>query len=494
MPCYDKKLEASRQDFYNDIYSTRDVDCVITTGELEMMMQEKGWDLTKPIPGETDPIHSDWQDVTLPELVQHPGSSSGSYLHSLIVYLQSTSSVPLSLSVKMVRNTDFEEHTLRENNTATGRLGKVVFKGAKCYGFRNLQNVVRKVGRERNVRVANGAAGRLIMSPASPIPGGRVKGGIAKRVASRKKSINAEGANYAGKEEEEEDRLYDYVEVMACPGGCVNGGGQLRPPALPTKSLENVGLDEEGYGRNWEDSGVSITSSSTSIASTMPTPNLNPKWGDKEWTKKVEEMYWQDVESLPEGNLASQAASRAHESSTAGPVQLAGNPYSADLQITSSIDLPSFGILPSNANGERLNGFVLPLSSCSETSSLVQPQLHYSGRPTKQNGHNSDYTGDHYAANSGGENKLVVDGKRIDNGGAAEAEKSGSGVITKAGANYSTLTWPERARKADELVQRVLEELAQQTGEGDLRKLRERLFRTKYRAVESDVVGIAIQW
>lgn len=34
MPCFDKKLEASRSDFYNDIYSTRDVDCVITSGKL----------------------------------------------------------------------------------------------------------------------------------------------------------------------------------------------------------------------------------------------------------------------------------------------------------------------------------------------------------------------------------------------------------------------------------------------------------------------------
>lgn len=34
MPCFDKKLEASRQDFYNDLYSTRDVDCVITSGEF----------------------------------------------------------------------------------------------------------------------------------------------------------------------------------------------------------------------------------------------------------------------------------------------------------------------------------------------------------------------------------------------------------------------------------------------------------------------------
>ena len=34
MPCYDKKLEASRSDFYSDIYRTRDVDCVLTSGEF----------------------------------------------------------------------------------------------------------------------------------------------------------------------------------------------------------------------------------------------------------------------------------------------------------------------------------------------------------------------------------------------------------------------------------------------------------------------------
>jgi len=31
MPCYDKKLEASREDFYNQQEKTRDVDCVITS-------------------------------------------------------------------------------------------------------------------------------------------------------------------------------------------------------------------------------------------------------------------------------------------------------------------------------------------------------------------------------------------------------------------------------------------------------------------------------
>lgn len=32
MPCYDKKLEASRPDFFSQEHQTRDVDCVITTG------------------------------------------------------------------------------------------------------------------------------------------------------------------------------------------------------------------------------------------------------------------------------------------------------------------------------------------------------------------------------------------------------------------------------------------------------------------------------
>lgn len=30
MPCYDKKLEASREEFYNEVIESRDVDCVIT--------------------------------------------------------------------------------------------------------------------------------------------------------------------------------------------------------------------------------------------------------------------------------------------------------------------------------------------------------------------------------------------------------------------------------------------------------------------------------
>ncbi len=34
MPCFDKKLEASRSDFYDDVSHSKDVDCVLTTGML----------------------------------------------------------------------------------------------------------------------------------------------------------------------------------------------------------------------------------------------------------------------------------------------------------------------------------------------------------------------------------------------------------------------------------------------------------------------------
>ena len=45
MPCFDKKLEASREQFYSDVFHTRDVDCVISTLEVEQMLLKDGVDL-----------------------------------------------------------------------------------------------------------------------------------------------------------------------------------------------------------------------------------------------------------------------------------------------------------------------------------------------------------------------------------------------------------------------------------------------------------------
>jgi iron only hydrogenase large subunit-like protein len=256
MPCYDKKLEASREDFHNELYSTRDVDCVITTGELELMMREKGWDLSVPVQDELGSLPPGTASSDFPELMSHPGTSSGSYLHSLIDMYISTSLDLLDLSVRTVRTSDYEEYTLQKQGS-----DEVVFRGAKCYGFRNLQNVVRKIGKDTGVQAGKGAAGKMA-------------GGLRARM--KKRAGGKEG-------DEEKEKVYDYVEVMACPGGCVNGGGQLKPPMQKQE-------DAEGYERNWEDSGVEMVPGKVT---------QNAKWGDKEWSKRVEKAYWHDLSTPP---------------------------------------------------------------------------------------------------------------------------------------------------------------------------------------------------
>ncbi|NXU61300.1 NARFL factor, partial [Horornis vulcanius] len=54
MPCYDKKLEASRPDFFNQEYQTRDVDCVITTGEVLKLLEQEGVSLADVDPAPLD--------------------------------------------------------------------------------------------------------------------------------------------------------------------------------------------------------------------------------------------------------------------------------------------------------------------------------------------------------------------------------------------------------------------------------------------------------
>ena len=71
-----------------------------------------------------------------------------------------------NLTYKTLKNSDFREVTLE-------REGKVLLKFAIANGFRNIQNLVQKLKRKRCD--------------------------------------------------------YDFVEILACPSGCLNGGAHLRP-------------------------------------------------------------------------------------------------------------------------------------------------------------------------------------------------------------------------------------------------------------------------
>ena len=277
MPCYDKKLEASRSDFYNEQYATRDVDCVLTTGELLLLAQEHDIDLSLPVPDEdVSPSPSSASATPVfPDLHNPAGSSSGSYLYSLMLAVARTHPHPLTLESKTVRSADYVEYTLRD--TFSG--GPPVFRGATCYGFRNLQNVVRRVGRAAGVQVGRGAAGRLA---------GGLRGGTG--------TANNRTANGAG-------AAYDYVEVMACPGGCVGGGGQLRPPERKTANGTGTNDDAEGFARDWAADGVVGTTgaggtgqednSKTGTTRTRASAaDREAPWSSRAWTREVERAYW----------------------------------------------------------------------------------------------------------------------------------------------------------------------------------------------------------
>jgi iron only hydrogenase large subunit-like protein len=276
MMCYDKKLEASRPEFgFGDTEEDgREVDCVITTGELDLLLRQSGW-----APGSSiEQLHfdSDSTKMNIPDLVPHHGTSSGSYLHSILSMLMDapTSSTlrlganlsrPLTLSSTTLRNADHVSYVLTDST------GKVVFKGATCYGFRNLQNVVRKLGK--------GSSG----------PGAGLRARVRRRRAAK------DGSDFD--QNDKEEREWDYVEVMACPSGCVNGGGQLKPAGEITE------VREESAGPETADTQLPIIKGELEVGH-EPVRDMekqvlqNARWGDKDWTKRVEAEYWRTSDLL----------------------------------------------------------------------------------------------------------------------------------------------------------------------------------------------------
>nr|GEY51371.1 protein NAR1 [Tanacetum cinerariifolium] len=178
MPCYDKKLEASRDDFV--LRDQSDDDDQMTT-------ESKAVDFSNLDEAPLDKLLS---NVSEEGHLFGVRGSSGGYADTVFRYAAKTlfdQDIKGPLEFRTLRNSDFKEVTLEVE-------GKTELKFALCYGFRNLQNVARKIKE--------------------------------------------------GKSD------YHYLEIMACPSGCLNGGGQLKPKpgqsgkdlvqALETTYMENV--------------------------------------------------------------------------------------------------------------------------------------------------------------------------------------------------------------------------------------------------------------
>ncbi|PSC72354.1 cytosolic Fe-S cluster assembly factor narfl [Micractinium conductrix] len=205
MPCYDKKLEASRGDF--DLHGTQvaETDCVLATTELQELLEQKGVDLRSVAPEPLDSLlavvpgssgsGSGWPagaSSSGGDAAAQPGAAaaaagsagsgpgstapappgSGGYLEHVFraaawqLFGQRLPPEPLQTVVG--RNTDLREVSLEV-------AGTTVLRFAAAYGFRNIQGLMRKIKLRRCE--------------------------------------------------------FDYVEIMACPSGCLNGGGQPKPRA-----------------------------------------------------------------------------------------------------------------------------------------------------------------------------------------------------------------------------------------------------------------------
>jgi iron only hydrogenase large subunit-like protein len=219
MPCFDKKLEASRGELTSEQWSgtteggapVRDVDCVITARELIEMGRLRGLDFgsmaTTPL-RRRDRIR--FPDAQIDRFLFPPpkrrgqqqekaAGSSGGYLWHILQRFQAQ--YPGSrIKVERGRNADVVEYLLLRHNETTGN-EECVFKAARYYGFRNIQNLVRRLKPKAQSRLLAAAAAR----------GGARKPGEAKGALASNETTD-----------------YAYVEVMACPGGCTNGGGQVK--------------------------------------------------------------------------------------------------------------------------------------------------------------------------------------------------------------------------------------------------------------------------
>ncbi|KAK4340759.1 hypothetical protein RND71_039260 [Anisodus tanguticus] len=195
MPCYDKKLEAAREDFVfqvdTDSEKITEVDSVLTTGEVLDLIQLKAVDFQSL---EESPLDKLFANIDEEGHLYGVHGSSGGYAETIYRHVAKVllgQEVKGPLAFKTIRNSDFQEVSLEVND-------KSVLKFALCYGFRNLQNVVRK----------------LKMGKCD----------------------------------------YHFLEIMACPSGCLNGGGQIKPQPgqsgkesiqlLETAYVENVVVDD----------------------------------------------------------------------------------------------------------------------------------------------------------------------------------------------------------------------------------------------------------
>ncbi|XP_049420235.1 nuclear prelamin A recognition factor [Epinephelus fuscoguttatus] len=182
-PCFDKKLESVREEFYNSLLETRDVDCVLTSVEIFHLMEQRKVSAEDLDSVPLDHVLGEAGDVAL---VRHEGRGSEGFLEHIFKHAaKELFGLDVhEITYKTLRNRDFQEVTLERD-------GETLLQFAAIYGFRNIQTLVHRMRK------------------------GRVP--------------------------------YQLVEVLSCPGGCLSGRGQAESVTVGRVDKVLVQQMEEAY-------------------------------------------------------------------------------------------------------------------------------------------------------------------------------------------------------------------------------------------------------
>lgn len=202
MPCFDKKLESARPEA--DESGDIDVDCVLTAKELiTLLNQYDEYQFITPIDEDLLPDYKLVAPKNLPFIdlawSNDSGSTSGGYGLNYLKFYQEYliehkkyDSNLFKIEIELGKNLDIYELILKYND-------EPIANTAIINGFKNIQNLVRKL-----------KPGNTKLIKANP---------LAARRRARKGDTTSSNTIDATKA--------DYVEIMACPNGCINGGGQI---------------------------------------------------------------------------------------------------------------------------------------------------------------------------------------------------------------------------------------------------------------------------
>jgi iron-only hydrogenase group A len=192
MPCTAKKYEAGRPEMHASGF--RDVDYVITTRELAMMIKQAGIDFASLPDDDYDSIM---------------GESSGAG-----VIFGATGGV-----MEAALRTAYELVTGRE----------VPFDGLNITPVRGMENV-----REATIKIENA------------LPEWDFLNGVELKTCVAHGLANAKEVWQRIKNGEAH---YHFVEIMACPGGCLGGGGQPIPTNIEIRKKRSEAIYREDAGK-----------------------------------------------------------------------------------------------------------------------------------------------------------------------------------------------------------------------------------------------------